>query len=114
MPGRKRKVEDEDILERASNGDLTEVMKWNIVAYSMQFRFPGTKRFRPATIPPILALFQISDKTLRNFEVITWKGFTRMPIQESRQYNESSTYILVDLSINFGSKFLVPYSFVII
>jgi hypothetical protein len=46
--------------------------------------------------------------------VTTWKGFTRMPIQESRQYNKSSTYILVDLSTNFGSKFLLPYSFVII
>ena len=68
MPGRKRKVEDEDILERAPNGDLTEVMKWNIVASSMQFRFPGTKRFRPATTPPILAWFQISDKTLRNLK----------------------------------------------
>ncbi len=50
----------------------------------------------------------------QKFEVTTWKGFTRMPIQESRQYNKSSTYILVDLSTNFGSKFLLPYSFVII
>jgi hypothetical protein len=68
MPGRKRRVVDEDILERAPNGDLTEVMKWNIVAYSMQFRFPGTKRFRPATIPPVIARFQISDTTLRNLK----------------------------------------------
>ncbi len=36
-------------------------------------------------------------------EVTTWKGFARMPIQKSRQYNKSSTYILVDLSTNFGS-----------
>ena len=71
MLGRKRRVEedeDEEIIERAPNGDLTEVMKWNIVASSMQFRFPGTKRFRPATTPPILAWFQISDKTLRNLK----------------------------------------------
>ena len=47
-------------------------------------------------------------------EVTTWKGFARMPIQESRQYNKSSNYSRVDLFTNFESKFSLPYSFVII
>ena len=67
MPGRKRRAkedEDEEIIERAPNGDLTEVMKWNIVAFSNPFRYPVTGRFRPGTVPPICLRFGISDKTL--------------------------------------------------
>ena len=67
MPGRKRRVEedeDEEIIERAPNGDLSEVMKWNIVAFSNKFRYPETKRFRPGTVPPILQRFGIAVQTL--------------------------------------------------
>lgn len=45
-------------------------MKWNIVAYSDKFRFPGTNRFRPGTIQPILDRFEISEKTLRNLMAV--------------------------------------------